>query len=234
MRGIVAFVAGLMVTGVLACGARASELSREEILGTFNSHYVDRYKEFIEENRRLRYVVFLGDSLTQQFDVRRQFPGKPVLNRGVAGDTIGIRGKKSGLLHRLDVSVFDCYTTHVFLLIGVNEFWAPRPIEEMMAAYRQVIETIQAGVPGVTIHVQSLPPTREGFARFNPGILEFNKHLRPLAESLHCDFIDLHPLFADENGELRAEFSKDGLHFTLAAYRVWKTRVDEAMGWTQP
>lgn len=231
MRGIAALLTGLIVAGLFASSAPASELSREEILDTFNSHYVGRYKEFIEENRRLRHVVFLGDSLTQQFDVKRYFPGKPVLNRGVGGDTIGIRGKKSGVLHRLDVSVFDCHTTHVFVLIGVNEFWAPRPIEEMMAAYRRVIETIQARVPGVTLHVQSLPPTRDSFARFNPGIVEFNKHLRPLAESLHCDFIDLHPLFSDEKGQLRAEFSKDGIHLTPAAYKVWKTRVDEAMGW---
>jgi hypothetical protein len=36
---------------------------------------------------------------------------------------------------------------------------------------------------------------------------------------------------ADEKGELKAEFTGDGLHLTPAAYEVWKGEIERVMGW---
>jgi lysophospholipase L1-like esterase len=35
----------------------------------------------------------------------------------------------------------------------------------------------------------------------------------------------------DENGLLKAEFTRDGLHLTEPAYVVWREQIFKAMNW---
>ena len=48
---------------------------------------------------------------------------------------------------------------------------------------------------------------------------------------MSCPLIDLHALYADEKGELRAELTRDGLHLISTAYDPWKREIEKAMGW---
>ncbi|MFH0793547.1 MAG: GDSL-type esterase/lipase family protein, partial [bacterium] len=136
-----------------------------------------------------------------------------------------------GVLNRLDVSVDDCNTTHVFVLIGVNDLGDGRKPPQLMPGYRQIVTRIQGKVPGVTIHLQSALPTRGRFAFHNPDILELNRGIKKIAEEMRCDYINLHPLFADDKGELREELTNDGLHIVQQAYDIWEREVDRVMGW---
>ena len=83
----------------------------------------------------------------------------------------------------------------------------------------------------VHVHVQSLLPTRDKYAKHNPGVLEFNQRIMKLAADFNYDFIDLHKLMVDEKGELKTEFTKDGLHINDAAYALWRTEILKKMGW---
>jgi lysophospholipase L1-like esterase len=62
-------------------------------------------------------------------------------------------------------------------------------------------------------------------------VLDFNKRLQKLAKEFGYDYIDLHSLMADERGELKAEFTADGLHLNEAAYDVWLGEVERVMEW---
>ena len=55
----------------------------------FKQHYEDRCAQFKEENKTAQDldVVFLGDSLTEGYDVNKFYPQYKVLNRGIGGDT---------------------------------------------------------------------------------------------------------------------------------------------------
>jgi lysophospholipase L1-like esterase len=200
----------------------------------FRVHWDNRVRAFKEQNEPWRNVVLLGDSITEGFDVDKYLPGRRVLNRGIGADIIGNAlpaDDHRGILRRLDNSVFDCNATDVFLLIGINDLGAGRTVEVMETGYREILKRIRETAPRVRVHVQSLLPTRDDYAKHNPDVLDFNQRLRKLSAEFGYDFIDLHKLMVDEKGELKAELTHDGLHITEAGYVLWRGEVLKKMGW---
>jgi lysophospholipase L1-like esterase len=200
----------------------------------FKMHYVNRVKAFKEQNQQLQYVVLLGDSITEGFDVPTYFPGRRVLNRGIGADVIGNAlpdDDPRGVLRRLNESVFDCAATDVFLLIGINDLGSGRTPEVMEPGYREILERIKKGAPEVRVHIQSVLPTRDNHAKHNENVRDFNERLQELAKEFEYDYVDLHTLMADEKGELKAEFTGDGLHLNAEAYKIWFDEISQAMNW---
>lgn len=200
----------------------------------FRMHYENRVRMFKDQNLMFQHVVLLGDSITEGFEVPKYFPGRLVLNRGIGADVIG-NGLPSddprGVLKRLNESVFDCAASDVFLLIGINDLGDSRKVDVMEEGYREILKRIRDRAPSVRVHVQSVLPTRGNHAKHNAPVRDFNERLRKLAAEFGHDFIDLHKLFVDEKGELKSEFTKDGLHLTEPAYLVWRTEVMKVMKW---
>lgn len=245
-RWIVAVVAvsGIILPMGWAPSAPAQEKAAEEkpkpdaqpvdLGALFRMHYETRVRSFREQNLAYQNVVLLGDSITEGFEVPKYFPGRRVLNRGIGADIIGNdlpENDPRGVLRRLDCSVFDCAATDVFLLIGINDLNSGRNVDQMEAGYREILQKIRQREPALRIHVQSLLPTRGKFADRNEAVREFNHRLRPLAEAAGADFLDVHRLLVDDQGELKAEYTEDGLHLTAPAYLVWKAEIDRVMGW---
>jgi len=200
----------------------------------FKIHYDTRVRSFREQNLIYRNVVLVGDSITEAFEVTRFFPGRRVLNRGIGADVIGTglpSDDRRGVLRRLDASVFDCAATDVFLMIGVNDLTAGRTVDAMEAGYREILQQIRDRAPTIRVHVESLLPTRGVFAKSNVPIKEFNRRLKRLAEEFGYKYVDLHPLFVDEHGELKAAFTADGIHLTEPAYEIWRDEIEKSLGW---
>jgi len=200
----------------------------------FKVHWQNRVKAFSEQNLVLQNVVLLGDSITEGFDVAKYFPGRRILNRGIGADVIGNNmpvDDPRGVLQRLDNSVFDCTATDVLILIGINDLNTGRKVDGMEAGYRELLQRLREKQPALKIHVQSVLPTRGEHAKRNGDVAAFNAKLRKLAEEFKCNWIDLHALMRDENGELKAEFTNDGLHLTEPAYRVWRGEVLKTLKW---
>jgi lysophospholipase L1-like esterase len=200
------------------------------ILEKNKKSYLDKINQFDEENKKLepnkKYVVLLGNSLTQGFNIEQYFKGKPVLNRGISGDTIGtVQDDYRGLLKRLDSSCFNCQPSHIFILIGVNDINDGRPIDELIQGYKELLEKIKQGCPDTKIFVQSALPARDKYAKLNDKIIDYNNKLKKLAEEMKVEYIDLHSLMKDEKGELKAEFTGDGIHIKEPAYQIWKKEI---------
>ena len=197
-------------------------------------HYANRVRSFQEQNLMLQNVVLVGDSITEGFDVAKHFPGRRVLNRGIGADVIGnalAAADKRGLSKRLDESIFDCAATDVFLLIGINDLGDNHTPEVMEAGYREILKRVKSEAPTVRVHVQSVLPTRDGFAKHNPLVNDFNARLEKLAKEFGYDFNDLHALMVDADGELKKEFTNDGLHLNADAYKVWQTEIERVLAW---
>ncbi len=200
----------------------------------FKLHWENRVKSFKEQNLALQNVVLLGDSLTEGFEVQKYLPGRRVLNRGIGADIIGNDLPPTdprGVLRRLDSSVFDCAATDVFLMIGINDLNIGHTVDQLEAGYRELLTRIKTGAPKLRVHVQSVLPTRGDHARQNAPVREFNTRLRKLAVEFGYDYLDLHALLADGRGELKAEFTDDGLHLKEPAYRLWQLEILRVMGW---
>ena len=200
----------------------------------FQMHYVNRVQSFREQNAVFQNVVLLGDSITEGFDVTKYFPGRRVLNRGIGADVIGNAlpaGDKRGVLKRLDESIFDCSPRDVFILIGINDLGDSHKPETVEAGYRDILQKIKDRMPSLRVHVQSVLPTRGDHARHNANVNDVNNRLQKLAKEFGYDYIDLHSKMTDDKGELKKEFSADGLHLNEPGYKVWKAEIETTMGW---
>lgn len=177
-----------------------------------------KVEEFVHDNwtREPGGVVLLGDSITQGFPVEKLFPDLKVTNRGIGGDIIaGVRG-------RLGVSVYDLQPKKLFLLIGVNDInLAKETIPQLAARYDDLIGEIRKNAPETELAVQSVLPLRDKFAPNNGKVLELNEEIKKVAAKHRIEYLDVHPLLADDKGELKAEFTGDGIHLTPAGYEVW-------------
>jgi lysophospholipase L1-like esterase len=200
----------------------------------FQIHYTQRVQNFREQNQQFQNVVLVGDSITEGFDVAKWFPGRRVLNRGIGADVIGNALKpddKRGVLKRMNESFFDCAARDAFLLIGINDLGDSHTPEQIEAGYREILQQVKTKAPLMKLHVQSVLPTRGSHARHNTNILDVNKRLERLAKKFDYDYIDLHSQMADDKGELKQEFTADGLHINDQGYQVWKAQIDRTMGW---
>jgi len=205
-----------------------------DLLGIFKLHYGNQVRAFKAENLQFQNVALVGDSITEGFEVTKYFPGRRVLNRGISGDVIGVGlpdDDLRGVLRRLDSSVYDCAATDVFLMIGINDLNSGRTVDTMEPGYREILGKIKEHSPSVRVYVESLLPTRGDSAARNAPVREFNRRLEKLAAHYGYTFLNLHPLFTDANGELKAEYTPDGLHLTDAGYRVWRTEIERVMKW---
>lgn len=203
-------------------------------LALFQLHYENRVKSFREQNRVYQNVILLGDSITEGFEVDRYFPGRRVLNRGIGADVIGNNlpeTDKRGVLKRLDESVFSCAPAALFILIGINDLGQGHSPEVIEAGYREMLQAIRKREPALKIYVQSVLPTRGNFTKHKENVLDVNRRIKALAAEFQCEYVDLHSLMADDNGDLKAEFTGDGLHLTEEAYQVWRKVVEEKVGW---
>jgi lysophospholipase L1-like esterase len=221
-------------TSAVAEQAQPAPAPQVDFAALFKMHYANRVKGFKEQNQQLQYVVLLGDSITEGFDVAKYLPGRRVLNRGIGADVIGNalpEDDPRGVLKRLDESVFDCAATDVFLMIGINDLGSGRTPDVMEQGYREILERIKGHAPSVRVHVQSLLPTRDKYAKHNANVLDFNQRLQKLAKEFEYDYLDIHKLVADEHGELRADYTGDGLHLKEAAYKVWLEAIESALKW---
>lgn len=202
--------------------------------GIFQMHYTERVKQFREQNQQLQNVVLVGDSLTEGFEVAKFFPGRRIINRGIGADVIGNAlpaDDKRGILKRLDESFFDVAATDAFLLIGINDLGDNHPPETVAAGYREILDRVKKHSPALRVHVQSLLPTRGNFAKHNANVLDVNQRLQKLAQEFGYDYLDLHALMKDDQGELKQDLTADGLHINADGYKIWQAEIIKTLKW---
>jgi lysophospholipase L1-like esterase len=94
-----------------------------------------------------------------------------------------------------------------------------------------LLKRVREKRPDLRIVVQSVLPTRGMHAKQNAPVVEFNQRLKRLAPKYNCTFLDLHSLLRDADGQLKAEFTEDGLHLTEPAYLVWRAQILKTLNW---
>lgn len=163
-------------------------------------------------------IVFVGDSITQDYNVYEYYPEFHVYNRGIGGDTT------EGLLKRLDESIFDLEPKTVILLMGTNDFGVlnAQP-NDVYIRMKQIIETIQNRLSETKIILLSvypvnprLDPTSVG-TRNNHNIQKLNKLYQTIP---HVQYIDLYDLLKDDEGNLNKDYSIEGLHINQNGYEL--------------
>ena len=170
-----------------AKAAEAKPAPPVDLGALFRMHWTNRTNAFRMQNEQLQFVVLLGDSITEGFEVAKYLPGRRVLNRGIGADVIGNdlpADDNRGVLKRLDESVFNCAATDVFLMIGINDLGSGRTPDVMEQGYRDILQRIKTETPRVRVHVQSVLPTRDN-EMFGMAAIEAQACGRPVVCSNH-------------------------------------------------
>lgn len=186
--------------------------------------YNERMEYFRQNPLEQNQIIFLGNSLTQGGRWQEFFPNQRVANRGISGDNT------SGILARLD-EIINAQPEKLFILTGVNDISQDLSNDYIIENMRQIVRNVQAGSPETIIFWQTLLPINNNFGRFNrlidkePQIEELNALIEKMAKEENIHFINLFPLFQNEEGLLDPKFTTNGLHINGAGYEIWVNKI---------
>jgi lysophospholipase L1-like esterase len=72
--------------------------------------------------------------------------------------------------------------------------------------------------PSVPLFINSITPRS---THFRDRIILLNQDYRAIAEGSGAIYVDLWPAFAGSDGTIRKELTTEGLHLSVAGYKVW-------------
>jgi len=185
-----------------------------------NTYYQGRMELFNTLPPQKNAIVFLGNSITERGAWGELLPGVKVMNRGIGGDNT------FGVLARLE-GVVAASPHKLFLLIGINDLSRGLPKAVILRNYERIISYIRRHSPKTKIYVQSVLPLNEPLTKApylknkKDSILQLNAGIRQIADKYRLPYLNLHEVFADDNGDLKAELTADGIHLKPAGYVVW-------------
>jgi len=159
----------------------------------------------------MKDAVLLGDSITEWNPLKHD----GIINLGVAGETtVDI------LLRIEEVEGLRC--RKVIFKAGINDILKKFSLEKSCESYRRIVEVLQLNFEEVTL-LSVLPIERRG--RINVKVRKLNKHIQEIAVCNNLNFLDIHPLFCDEELNLRGEYSTDGIHLSPRGYDILNREI---------
>ena len=189
----------------------------------FAAHRADRVAYFEKQQADQQgAVVFLGDSITEYWNLPASFPDVKVANRGIAGDTT------RGMLCRLQEDVLDLQPKAIVLLGGINDlFHSPQGTPDAIAAnVRSMLEQVQKATPSTPVFVCETLPSKgidDGTVRAANVAVD-----KVLAGFKNAHRVKTHDGFLNSEGLLNDSLFTDGTHPNPAGYAVWgKIMKDE-------
>lgn len=173
-------------------------------------------------------IVFLGDSITDFYDLEKYYPDLKVVNSGVDGNLT------EDILEDMEERVYQYNPSKVILLIGTNDIQQGFDSEEIISNIEKILENIKENRPYATLYLQSIYPVVEGEdmvgIRTNQLIYEINQSLESYCEKQDITYIDLYPLLLDpESSEdmLEDGYTEDGLHLNDSGYEVVTNEISK-------
>jgi lysophospholipase L1-like esterase len=159
-------------------------------------------------------VVFLGSSTVQYFPLETAFPGRPALNRGIAGESAGeLLARLHTSLPREEPAAAIVYGGSIdFRREGAAPAEVARRVEEVLLALR-------ARVPDLPIALLGILPERDMEAALVARLILTNRRLNALATKLRVAFVSTErPPITAPDGSLAPECSVDRWHLNADGY----------------
>ena len=166
-------------------------------------------------------VVFLGDSITDGWDLAKAFPGKPYVNRGIGAQVT------AQMLVRFEQDVVALRPAAVVILGGTNDvsgFLQIETPETILANITAMADIADARdirvVLGALLPVNDYGKDRGYMTKERPPatLRAINDGLRALAAARGYAFADYAAPLADTRGMLTEAYTGDGLHPNAAGY----------------
>ncbi len=178
------------------------------------------------ENR----IVFMGNSITIGWEelCPEFFKGRPYINRGISGQTT------PQMLLRFRADVIALQPKAVVILAGINDIagnTGPSTLEMIMNNIMSMSELAVAN--HISVVLSSVLPAYD--FPWKPGqfpadkIVTLNKMMKDYAESKGLIYLDYYSSTVDGRRGLKAELTEDGVHPTVAGYKVMEPLAEAAI-----
>jgi lysophospholipase L1-like esterase len=190
---------------------------------------IEKKQDFFRDlNKRAQKggIVFAGDSITDGYQLHEFFNCVlPLYNRGISG------AAASQMLAGIDAHILGLAPARVVLLIGTNDLGNNESVANAFESIRKICLETEERSPKTEILLLSVYPVNDGFGdsiaqseennRSNITINELNAKLNDMAKGCkRVEYIDIHAKLTDSSGQMKKEYTHDGLHLTVAGYEV--------------
>ena len=195
---------------------------------------IDKYR-ILNEDVVKGQILFTGSSLMEQFPINELLMTEKmdciIYNRGVGGFTT------DDMLENMDVQVFGTEPSKIFINIGTNDISNPSiSFEEALAHtitnYEKILKQIKERLPETKVYMMAYYPVKEDVSipdgpwgetmfknRNNTNIPIANEAVKKLADKFGYTYIDVNNGLTDANGNLKEEYTVEGVHMYANAYR---------------
>ena len=200
-------------------------MSDQDKKGKLKSYQV--LNQFVKKGQ----ILFTGSSLMEQFPIYEFLQDydikETIYNRGIGG-YVSVE-----MLEALDAMIFDLEPSKIFINIGTNDLSMPNYLkEDLIACYEKILQLTKERLPQTKIYVMAYYPVNQIYdfgnptareymmLRTNARIMEANNALAQMADKLKVRYIDVNRNLYDEIGNLKPEYSVEGIHMYPNGYRA--------------
>ena len=189
-----------------------------------------KYRELNQVSVLEPDIIFIGDSIVEYYPLQELFgTAKTIVNRGIRGYQTGL------LLDNLDAHLYGDAVDQIVLLIGTNDIGKDIPMNEALDNLEGVIQSLARDYPLSQIKLVSILPVNEGeeykqtvYIRTNEKIREWNQAYEALVSAyMQVDFVPIYDSLTDSEGQLKKDYTIDGLHLSVAGYQALSGALKE-------
>ena len=167
----------------------------------------------------MKKILLLGDSITEAFNTKTYLPEYNIINRGIYGDNSG------NLIARLDNELKNAQADCAFILIGTNDFAVGLNDQQILQNIQTILIRVSEFVKPENVVLISILPTLNIENRSNEKINVVNNRFMELSAELGTLYWDLNAAMKDSIGQLKSDYTIDGLHLSDKAYSVWAEQL---------
>jgi lysophospholipase L1-like esterase len=181
---------------------------------------------------RERRVVFLGDSITDRWELARFFPGKPYVNRGIGSQVT------AQMVLRFHQDVVELKPAAVVILAGVNDvqgFLQQDDEEQIEQNYEAMADMAERH--HIRVVFSSILPVNNYEARADKVLAErhpdelraLNAWLKRFCASRGYEYADYDAAMVDSAGLMRRGLTDDGIHPRDGGYAIMAPIAEAAI-----
>ena len=184
----------------------------------FLKHNPERLESFAKSKpNEKRAIVFLGDSITEKWDLPKAFPGLKIANRGIGGDTT------RGMLYRLKDNVLDLNPKAIVILAGINDLLQqPKGTPETITSnMHSILDQISKANPSTPVLLcETLPSKSVG----DGEVAAVNAAVDKIALAYpNVHRVKTYASFLNRDGSINLSLYLDGTHPNPTGYEIWRS-----------
>ncbi len=178
-------------------------------------------------------VVFMGNSITESWKKidSNFFKNTAYINRGISGQTT------DQMLIRFRQDVISLNPTLVVILAGINDIAqnnGPISLENILGNIISMVELAKANKIKVIL-CSVLPAVKFSWRpEMEPAekVIQLNKMIEQYCLDHTIPYANYYSKMVDEQKGLNKEFTKDGVHPTLAGYKIMEPIIEKIISKT--